>query len=140
MLARSLLGLLCAVQGLATVIIDLNRTHATNPDWPRHARFHLVWQDFTIFLLAGFEAGLVWWRGPLAGQRFYLVAALTAIPLLAFLAALLGRRWYGGALSDRNGIPAARLSLLGRTAHLDLNLAAVMAALLTLVITLFIYA
>ncbi len=32
-IARVLLSLLCAVQGLATLGIDLNRTHATNPKW-----------------------------------------------------------------------------------------------------------
>ena len=137
--ARALLGFLCLVQGLATVAIDLNRTHATNPDWPGHARFHLVWQNGTTFLLAGLAAALVWWPGPLVTCRFYLAAALTSIPLLAFLAAFLGRACYRGTLSDRNGIPAARLVLRGKVVSLDMNFVAVVAALPVLAVILAIY-
>ena len=36
-IARDLLAILCCLQGLTTLAIDLNRTHATNPEWPGHA-------------------------------------------------------------------------------------------------------
>ena len=91
-LARDFLALFCAGQGIATVLIDLNRTHATNPEWARHARFHLVWQVLTTLLLSAFEVALVVRGGLYADERFYLAFTLTCIPLLAFLAALLGRR------------------------------------------------
>jgi hypothetical protein len=138
-MARGVLALLCTCQGVATLAIDLNRTHATNPEWPRHARFHLVWQTVSTSLLCALEVGLIWWRGLDAELRFYLAAALTCIPLLAFLAALISRKTYGGALSDPNGIPPARISILGKTLHVDLNLVAVVTALLVLAATLGIY-
>jgi hypothetical protein len=131
-IARGLLALLCLIQAIATLGIDLSRTHATNPLWPRHARFHLVWQVFTTSLLCALDIALVWWSGPHLEQRFYLAAILTFIPLLGFVVALAGRRMYGGALSDPNGIPPARVKVFARTLHVDLNVVAVAVALMAL--------
>jgi hypothetical protein len=44
LLARILLTLVTLGYGLATVFADFNKTHATNPQWTPHARFHVVWQ------------------------------------------------------------------------------------------------
>jgi len=44
MLARILLTLTTLGYGLATIKADFNKTHATNPAWTPHARFHVVWQ------------------------------------------------------------------------------------------------
>jgi hypothetical protein len=136
-LARGLLSFLCAVQGIATMVIDLNRTHATNPDWPGHARFHLVWQVVLAAILSAFELMLLWWWGPAEEQRFYLALFLAGAPSIAFLLALLGRRIYGGSLSDPNGIPRARIPTLN--VQVDLNLMAVLAALVSLAAILEIY-
>ena len=138
-LARDFLALFCAGQGIATVLIDLNRTHATNPEWARHARFHLVWQVLTTLLLSAIEVALVVRGGLYADERFYLAFTLTCIPLLAFLAALLGRRWYGGALYDPNGILPLRLTLFGNVLRIDLNVAAVAMGLVALATILRIY-
>jgi hypothetical protein len=137
--ADILLTGVCGIQGLATLAIDLNRTHATNPQWPGHARFHVVWQSMSIALLSALELCLIWWDGPFAAQRFYLAACLASVSCFGFLLAFLGRRLYGGTLSDPNGIPPARISIAGRTVSVDLNLAAVVAALLTLAVILDIY-
>lgn len=140
--ARLLLSALCALQGLATLAIDLNRTHATNPLWPGHARLHLVWQSMTVALLSVVELGLLWCTGAFglsSDQRFFLAALLASLSCFGFLLALLGRRFYAGTLSDANGIPPARLSVAGRTLSLDMNLAAILAALLSLAILLVLY-
>jgi hypothetical protein len=65
--------------------------------------------------------------------------ALASVSCFGFLLAFLGRRLYGGTLSDPNRIPPARISIAGRTVSVDLNLAAVVAALLTLAVILDIY-
>ena len=119
--------------------IDLNRTHATNPEWPRHARFHLVWQVISSVLLSALGVALICWQGPYVGQRFFLAAVLTCIPLLAFLAAFVSRKWFDGELSDPNGIPPARVAIAGTILRIDLNLVAVTAALLVLTVILAIY-
>jgi hypothetical protein len=128
--ARLLLALFCLIQGLATMAIDLNRTHATNPLWTGHARFHLVWQVSGTAIMAALEVLLILWPGPAYEERFYLAALLAVVPLLAFLMALLFRQLYAGSLQDPNGIPQARLRLLGRVRRIDMNLFAVIAGLL----------
>ena len=99
-----------------------------------------MWQAFSAALFCALEVALICWHGPHAQERFYLAAALTAVPLLAFLAAFFSRKIYGGALSDANGIRPARIALFGKVLHLDLNLAAVAMALPVLAATLAIYA
>jgi hypothetical protein len=137
--ACALLTGVCGIQGLATLAIDLHRTHATNPRWPGHARFHVVWQSMNGALLSALEIGLIWWHGPRVAQRFYLAVILASVSCFGFVLALLGRRFYGGTLSDPNGIPPARIAIAGRALSVDLNLVAILAALLTLAAILTIY-
>ena len=46
---------------------------------------------------------LIWWPGPLAVERLYLVALMGAIVYAAFFAALIAMPIYGGAAYDKNG-------------------------------------
>jgi hypothetical protein len=131
-IARGLLALLCGLQGLATLVIDLGHTHATNPEWPRHARHHVVWQVISSALLSIVELVLILGAGSFQEERFYLAAILASIPMLGFFAALIGRRIYGGALSDLNGIQPARIVVLGSELHIDISLVTEVAALLML--------
>jgi hypothetical protein len=119
-----MLAALSVLQGLATVAIDLNRTHATHPGWPGHARFHVVWQTATTALLAVAAAALVLCSGPFAAERFYLTAMLTAIPMAGFFAALAARGLYKGTLSDVNGMPTLKIRLGSSIYQIDLNLVA----------------
>ena len=132
--ARIALSILCAVQGISTIAIDFNRTHATNPSWTGHARFHVVWQSSTVFLLSALEVLLLW--GPMFSSRagFYLAALLAALSPIGFLLAFVCRKVYGGTLSDPNGIPPVPLEVFGVVRAIDLNLAAVLAALVSLLI------
>jgi len=132
-IAQYLLALLCGIQGLATLAIDLRRTHATNPEWTRHARYHVVWQAIGTALGSFPAMALVLSPGPLQADRFYLAALLAGLPMLGFLGALAGRRLYGGALSDPNGIPPVRIAAFGSVLHIDLNLVAEVLALSLLV-------
>jgi hypothetical protein len=126
---RWLLALLCGMQGIGTLAIDLNRTHATNPVWLRHARFHLVWQAISYALLSVLEVALILAPGSFQEQRFYLAAILAVIPMLSCLAAALSCKFYGGALSDPSGIQPARVRLFSSEFHVDMNVAAEVLAL-----------
>ena len=103
LLARVLLTLTTAGWAFATVLADFNKTHATNPKWTPHARFHVVWQ-INSYVGFGFVAlALIWWPGPLATERLYLAAAMSAIAYLGFFIALLAMPVYGGKVADTNG-------------------------------------
>lgn len=130
--ARILLAIFCALQGTGTVAVDMNRTHAANPLWARHARFHVVWQSATIVALSFFEIALLFWLGPEAELRFYIVAAMAAIPPVGFFAAFFTRRIYAGTLSDPNGVPPLRLKTASSHYCVDLNLVVECAALVVL--------
>jgi hypothetical protein len=130
--ARVGLSLLCGIQGIATVAIDFNRTHATNPEWTRHARFHVVWQTVTTALASVVELGLLWSGWVSAELGFYLALVMASLSPIGFLVAWATRRWFGGALSDPNGIQPVRLALGRRVIAVDMNLAAVVAALVTM--------
>jgi hypothetical protein len=131
-IARCLLALLCGTQGVATLAIDLNRSHASNPQWPGHARFHLVWQVISCALLSLLEMALVLVAGPYREQRFYLAAILVCIPMLSCLVAFVGRRMYDGAVYNPDGIQPIRIPFFGSELYIDLNLTAEIVALLLL--------
>lgn len=129
--ARGLLGAFCIVQGLATIALDLNRTHAAHPQWLGHARFHVVWQTGTVTALAIVECGLLWSQPAGVSASFYLAALLACLPMFGFFAALFTRHLYGGTLSDPGGIPPLRLAVRGRNFRIDMNLVAEIAGVLT---------
>lgn len=110
LVARILFTLMTVGWAIATVFADFNKTHATNPKWTPHARFHVVWQisSYVGFGLLAFA--LIWWPGPLALERLYLVALMGTIGYAAFFAALLAMPVYGGAAYDdkRQRLPAVR--------------------------------
>jgi len=103
LVAKVLFTLPTAGWAVATVIADFNKTHATNPKWTPHARFHVVWQisSYVGFGLLAFA--LIWWPGPLALERLYLVAAMGVIVYAAFFTALVAMPIYGGSAYDNNG-------------------------------------
>lgn len=103
LIARILLSLTTAGWAAGTIIADFNKTHATNPQWTPHARYHVVWQ---ISSYAGFgllALVLIWTPGPLAVERIALAAIISTIVYAGFFIALLTMPVYGGGAYDDNG-------------------------------------
>jgi hypothetical protein len=134
-----ILTAVAAGQGAAPLFIDLNRTHATNPMWPGHARFHVVWQTLTQTMLAAAEVALIWWPGPGLTQRFYLAAMLTAAPMAAFLAAMSVRGLYRGTLHDPNGIAPVSVRVLGSDFKINMNLVMILVGAVLVVASAFLF-
>ena len=119
--ARVLLSLVTIGYTFITILADFNATHATNPKWTPHARFHVVWQ---ITSYAGFGVlalALIWWPGAYALERLYLAAMLGTIVYIAFFVALFAMPLYGGRTYDDNGYQPfpAPIPLVAK--HWDVN-------------------
>lgn len=102
--AQILLTIATIGYGFVPMLADFNATHATNPEWPPHARFHVVWQVLGSAAVAVIALYLIWSGGPMATERLYLAGALGVAGLLGFFAAMVLRPMYGGAMYDTNGI------------------------------------
>jgi hypothetical protein len=101
--ARILLTLTILGYALVTIKADFNKTHATNPAWTPHARFHVVWQILSYSGIGLVALYLIWIDGPQPLERLYIAAALSAAIYGAFFTAVLARPMYGGSLYDDNG-------------------------------------
>lgn len=127
LLARLMVTAVAAGQGITPLFIDLNRTHATNPLWTGHARFHVVQQTFGLTAFAAIEVVLLWWIEPGSPLLFHLATLLTAIPIVAFVIATLARKLYGGTLHDANGIRPVAIRLGDTVRQIDVNIVLVLA-------------
>ena len=121
LLARILLTLMTAGYGLLTIKADFNRTHATNPLWTPHARFHVVWQILSYVGFGLIAFALIWVPGQLYVERLYLVCAFGLVVYGAFFVAFLAMPVYGGKAYDENGYPPFAVRVFGRKLELDVN-------------------
>jgi hypothetical protein len=60
LIARVLLTLNALGYSLVPVFADFNKTHATNPLWTPHARFHVVWQVTSYCGIGLIALALIW--------------------------------------------------------------------------------
>jgi hypothetical protein len=132
LIARVLLTLVTAGYAFATVLADFNKTHATNPKWTPHARFHVVWQISSYVGFGLLAVALIWWPGPMAVERLYLVALMAAIVYAAFFVAVFAMPIYGGAAYDRNGYQpfAAPVPLIAKKWDVNITIFCVQVVLL----------
>jgi len=103
LVSRILLSLATVGYGFVTIKADFNATHATNPLWTPHAKFHVVWQILSYCGLAVIALGLIWIKGPVEVERLYLATGIGATIFGAFFIALLARPMFGGTLYDQDG-------------------------------------
>jgi hypothetical protein len=132
LLARILLTLVTLGYSLVTVLADFNKTHATNPQWTPHARFHVVWQISSYVGFGLLALALLWLPGPYAIERLILVAIMGGIVYAAFFVAVVAMPVYGGTAYDNNGyLPfAAPVPLIAKRWDLNITAFSVLSALL----------
>ncbi|MEH3153941.1 MAG: hypothetical protein PGN29_00845 [Gordonia paraffinivorans] len=120
-----------AVQILVTVSVlsfalvaaaaDLNRTHATNPRWVAHARFHVVWQVATHVGIGVIALVLTWVPLGPAGWRVGAAMAIAAVVLAGFFVTAATMPLYSGEIADPNGYKPVTVPGMGRRLSLDQN-------------------
>lgn len=100
---------------------DSNPTHATNPSFPGHARFHVVWQVSSYVYIAVLALYLIWTAGAETGP-LWLAAILAACAYGGFWTAVLSRPVYGGKLvSEVNPVPPFDWNIAGKRFQTDAN-------------------
>ena len=105
--AKIILSLVAIAMGVGPMRADFNATHATNPLWPPHARFHVVWQVLTQTGVSVFVLVLLWgYPSPL---HIWMAAILNYNWMVTFVMTISSMKMYDGALKDVNGIDGSRI-------------------------------
>lgn len=108
-------GLACMTLGISQygiipLFADFNRTHATNPRWPAHARFHSVAGVLTTSAVAIVALILLWVPvGIEPNMAPYFAAVVSGCIYFGFFLASFANRYYDGAMRDiEGGIPQVK--------------------------------
>lgn len=88
---------------------DYNATHALNPQWVGHARFHLVWLLGFMFLSGVGNLWLIWWRRPFELENLWLSAIWQGCNLGGFWISCLLVDAYGGLII----VPGEHVLIMG---------------------------
>ena len=90
---------------LIPCLADFNETHATNPLWTGHARYHVVWQVMSYVFIALGVLYLIWAPSDDAFFRLNLAGYCAIAVYGGFFSALLFMPLYRGKTADVNGVP-----------------------------------
>ena len=126
--SKVLLTLICIGFGTITPLIDFNESHATNPLWTGHARFHLVWQVNAMIITALLSITLLWFFYSFTNHL--IVILLNYLWIFSFYATVFGLKLFDGKLNDVNGVPPVFIKILGLRYEIDRNIQAITGVLL----------
>ena len=101
-LARWLIRIPTLLYGTLPVLADLSDSHALHPEWPGHARLHVVWLIGLTTSLAAFATYLTWTDDSLRLERTRIAASIGLCVTGSFWVAGLTRSFYGGLFGDPN--------------------------------------
>ena len=119
---RILISLVAVAISVGPMFADFNKTHATNPLWTPHARFHVVWQVLTQTGVSAVILYLLWIPSADYLTHICLAAVLTYVWGASFFATLASMSLFDGSLKDVNGIKPFRFNIFGTIYLVDTNL------------------
>lgn len=119
---RVLCSLVAIAISIGPMFADFNKTHATNPLWTPHARFHVVWQVLSQAGVSLVILYLLWSPSPVYLTHIWLAVLLNYVWGASFYTTLASMPLFGGALKDENGIKPFRFNIFGTIYLVDTNL------------------
>lgn len=122
LISRLLLSLISIMLIFGPAKADFNATHATNPSWPPHARFHVVWQVLSNSAFSVVALYLLWTPSLDYHTHIVLAAIVNFIWGATFYVTLASMKLFGGALADVNGIKPFLFNIMGKVYKVDTNL------------------
>lgn len=118
---RILMSIVAAVLIIGPAKADFNATHATNPMWTPHARFHVVWQVLYNSCISVVVLYLLWSASSAYLTHLYLAAVLNYLWGVNFVITLIAMPLFDGSLADVNGIKPFRFNIFGNEYLVDTN-------------------
>ena len=100
---------LTALEFFGPIVRDHGPSHLLNPDWPGHARVHLVWLLGFLFFSGLANLWLVWLRRPFEVRNLWLSVCWQACNLGGFWVAYAFVDSYGGRMT----MPDTHVHILG---------------------------
>lgn len=122
LIPRLLFTLVAFAIAVGPIFADFNKTHATNPLWTPHARFHVVWQVLSQNGISLVILYLLWSDATDYSTHIVVAAILNYIWGASFYTTLASMKLYDGALKDVNGIKPFRFNIFGKIHLVDTNL------------------
>ncbi len=127
-IAKILISLIFLGFGLVAPLIDFNESHATNPLWTGHARFHLVWQVSAMILTSVIAFLLLWFFESFIS--LIIVFSLAYLWIFSFFVSVNSMKVYDGKLNDINGVPPIEMNFANKKIVIDRNVQAISGAFL----------
>ena len=121
-IARILFSVIALAIAIGPMIADFNRTHATNPLWTPHARFHVVWQVLSQAGVSMMILYLVWTPSMELMSHNIMAAILNYVWGASFYCTFFSMKLFDGSLKDVNGIKPFRFDIFGNIWIVDTNL------------------
>lgn len=138
LIPRILMTITAIALAIGPAVADFNKTHATNPLWPPHARFHVVWQVITNSSLCVMMIYVLW--TPLVAQynlQLILVLMVQGAILAPLYITIASMRLFDGALKDVNGLRPFKFNIGGKIVEIDTNVVGFTNITLVLIIAAF---
>jgi len=124
LIAKILLTIATLGYSAVPALVDSNETHATNPSWDPHARFHVVWQVSSYVYVALLALYLIWTAGA-DHWPLWIAFIIAAGAYGGFWSAVFSRPMYGGTLISKvNPVPDIKWNIAGKRFGTDANVTA----------------
>jgi hypothetical protein len=102
---RILMTLATFMYGAIPPFVDLTETHVFHPEWTPHSRMHMVWLLGTNTSIAVLALYFLWFHKASRAFGVRLAGILGLCVYGGFWLSVLTVSLYGGALSDKGGVP-----------------------------------